>query len=163
MTSAFRIGLGAFALAAAAIACDAITDVAVKGVDFGGATADAHCDRRFVTEGGVPSAFCQEALGTLAASQFADDCRSKHQATAGTGACPKERVIAGCRLLEKHDDNSTVNDWYYDVSDLEKDAGPDVDAGGIVFDPPVPESVSQVAATCADTTRYDHGAQLVTK
>jgi hypothetical protein len=132
--------------------------VVVSGADFGGATADAHCDRRFVTDGGVPSAFCQEVIATLAASQFADDCRNQHKATAGTGGCPRARIIAGCKLDKKTDDNSTVKDWYYDVSDVESDAGAE---GGVTFDPPVPTDVASVARTCADRSRYENGAELV--
>jgi hypothetical protein len=151
------------ALLAGALACDAITSVAVTGADFGGATADAHCDRRFVTDGGQASAFCQEAIATLAASQFADDCRQKHQATAGPGLCPRARVIAGCKLDKPTDDHSTVKDWYYDVSDLVAEAGADAGLeGGATFDPPVPTDVSAVAQTCADRARYEEGAELIT-
>ena len=147
---------------ACAVACSAITSVAVTGADFGGATADAHCDRRFVTDGGQASAFCQEAIATLAASQFADDCRGKHQATAGTGLCPRARVIAGCKLDKKTDDHSTVNDWYYDVSDLIAEAGASRGVeGGATFDPPVPTDVSAVARACADRSRYEEGAELI--
>jgi hypothetical protein len=153
-------------LAVTAIAaCDAITSVAVSGADFGGATADAHCDRRFVSDGGRSSSFCQEIVGTLAASQFADDCRSKHEATSGTGLCPRQRIIAGCKLDQKNSDNSLVWDWYYDVSDIIADAGsmrtlPD---GGseLLFEPPTPQTVTDVADACADRLRYEMGAELV--
>lgn len=151
------------ALAGATLACGVITSVAVTGADFGGATADAHCDRRFVSDGGQASAFCQEVIATLAASQFADDCRSQHQATPGPGLCPRAGVIAGCKLGKKTDDKSVVKDWYYDVSGTLAEAGalagPD---GGPTFDPPVPTSVVGVTRTCADRARYEDGAELVT-
>lgn len=138
-------------------ACDAMSSVALAGGDFAGAKADAHCDRRFVTDGGQPAAFCQEIVGTVAASQFADDCRTRHHASAGPGACPREHVLAGCKLLEKHDDDSIVWDWYYDVSDLVADAGPE---GAQAFDSRA-RSVEEVAAMCADRSRYESGAELV--
>src|SRR5687768_12440039 len=90
--------------------CATLGDIAVDGVDFAGAKADAYCDRRFVTEGGQPAAFCQEIVTTVAAAEFTDDCRAKHKATAGAGLCPRARIIAGCKLLEKHDDNSVATD-----------------------------------------------------
>ena len=153
-----RALLGLAAAGALASACDAITSVATTGADFGGATADAHCDRRTVTDGGRPSSFCQEIVGTLAATQFADDCRLKLLATPGPGLCPRENVIAGCKLLKKNDDSSLVWDWYYDVTDT--DAG---DAGGVkplVYEPPTPRDTSAVASTCADHARYPDGAEL---
>jgi hypothetical protein len=149
-------------LVACAAACNAITDVAVSGADFGGATADAHCDRRFVSDGGQAAAFCQEVIATLAASQFADDCRAKHQATAGPGLCPRAKVIAGCKLDKSTDDHSTVKDWYYDVSDLVAEAGAEAGPdGGPTFDDPVPKDVAAVSRTCADRARYEEGAELV--
>ena len=147
---------GLAALAAVASACDAITSVATTGADFGGATADAHCDRRFVTDGGKPSSFCQEIVGTLAATQFSDDCRGKLLATPGPGLCPRERIIAGCKLDKKNRDDSLVWDWYYDVTDT--DGG---DAGATVFEPPTPRDTLDVSRTCADRVRYEDGAELV--
>jgi hypothetical protein len=149
-----------------AFGCDAVvtvaTDVAVKAADFGGGTADVYCDRRDVTDGGQMSAFCQEVKATVAASQFSDDCRIKHQATPGPGLCPRAKVIAGCKLDEKHKDDSVAWDWYYDVSNEiiadGLDAGPE---GGPTFDPPVARSIDDVAAICADRTRYPDGAELV--
>jgi hypothetical protein len=132
-------------------ACDAVTSVVVDGADFGGATANAHCDRRDVFDGGRPSSFCQEVVNTLAASQFADDCRATHLATPGTGLCPRAGIIAGCKLETKNEDGSEVWDWYYEVVG--------VDAGA-PFSPPVPGSASAVAQTCADRTRYADGAEL---
>src|SRR5215467_9109269 len=111
------------ALLAGVGGCDAIVSVAVSGSDFAGATADVHCDRRYVSQGGQPVAFCQEVVATLAASQFADDCRQKFEATPGSGLCSRDRIIAGCKLLKKNDDNSLVWDWYYDVSDIVAEAG----------------------------------------
>ncbi|MDB4940659.1 MAG: hypothetical protein JWP97_193 [Labilithrix sp.] len=141
--------------------CGALGSVASEGVDFAGAKADAYCDRRFVTAGGQAAAFCQEQASTVAAAEFADDCRTKHKATAGAGLCPRANVIAGCRTLEKHDDDSTTTDWYYDVSGLLAEAGPNAGPdGGQTFDS-VQKSVAQVTATCADRARYESGAELV--
>ena len=98
------------ALAVSVIACNAITSVVVSGASFGGATADAYCDRRYVTLGGQRSAFCQEIVNTLAASQFADDCMNKFKATPGTGLCPRAQIIAGCELDTINQDGSHVWD-----------------------------------------------------
>jgi hypothetical protein len=146
--------------------CDAVasvaTTVAVKGADFGGATADVHCDRRGVAHGGQASAFCQEVVATVAASQFSDDCRLKHEATPGPGLCSRAKIIAGCKLLEQHDDHSVAWDWYYDVSAELAEAGPnDGPDGGPTFNPPVAASVEEVARICADSSRYPGGAELV--
>ncbi len=144
----------------AVVACDTLGSIASEGVDFAGAKADAYCDRRFVTDGGQPAAFCQEVVSTVAAAQFADDCRTKHQATAGPGLCPRAKIIAGCKLHKKNDDQSLVWDWYYDVSsqlaEAGAHAGPD---GGLTFDS-VQHSVTDVEQTCADPTRYEEGAEL---
>lgn len=134
-------------------ACDPLTEVAIGGADFAGAKADAYCDRRFVDGDGQPAGFCQEIQSTVAAAEFADDCRSKHRATAGAGLCPRADVIAGCRVLEEHDDDSKVIDWYYDVSGLTRG-----DAGGFKN---VATSVSEVRALCADAARYEYGAELI--
>lgn len=145
-----------------AVGCGAVADIAVEGADFAGAKAGAFCDRRRVTAGGQAAAFCQEIVATVAAAEFTDDCRAKHQASAGAGLCPRERIIAGCKILEKHDDDSVATDWYYDVADLLAEAGPNAGPdGGPTFDS-VPRSVEQVRAYCADRTRYDQGAELVT-
>jgi hypothetical protein len=144
-----------------ATSCDAVASIAVKGADFGGATADAHCDRRFVADGGQASAFCQEVTDTVAASQFSDDCRMKFHATPGPGLCPRAAIIAGCKLDEKHGDGSLVWDWYYDVSGMVAEAGaqagPD---GGPTFAEPVAQSEADVVRICADRTRYGDGAEL---
>jgi hypothetical protein len=137
-------------------ACSVVTSIAVQGADFGGAAANAYCDRRYVTDGGTPSAFCQEVVGTLAASQFADDCRNNHQATTGPGLCPRPTIIAGCKLLDSHSDDSQVWDWYYDVASFPVDQ-PD---GAAYFAPPVASSVAAVGQLCADPTRYPLGAEL---
>jgi len=148
------------ALALCAGGCATLGSIAVEAGDFAGAKADAHCDRRYVTDGGQPAAFCQEVVATVAAAEFADDCRAKHQATAAPGLCPREHIIAGCKLLEKHDDDSVAWDWYYDVAEIVAEAGafagPD---GGPTFESR-PRSMKDVAATCADVTRYEEGAQL---
>ncbi len=158
-----RVRLWACALAIAApfVGCDQLASIAVTAGDFGGATADAHCDRRMVTDGGQAAAFCQEVVGTVAASQFSDDCRIKHRATPGTGLCPRTQMIAGCKLLTKTQDNSLVWDWYYDVSATVADAGPRAGPdGGPTFDD-APRSVNEVRALCASRARYEDGAELV--
>lgn len=148
--------------ATAVAACDSLGSVALEAGDFAGAKAGAHCDRRFVTDGGQPAAFCQEIVATVAASEFADDCRAKHQASAGAGPCPREKIIAGCKLLEKHDDDSLVWDWYYDVSDIVADAGLQGGRKGSPTFDSRPRSVADVDALCADRTRYEEGAELAT-
>ncbi len=156
-----RLFFVASSIVAIGAGCDALTDVAVSASDFAAATADAHCDRRFVTDGGQASAFCQEVSQTVAASQFADDCRGKHLATAGAGLCDRSRIIAGCKLRKINQDKSLVWDWYYDVSDIFADAGsragPD---GGFTFDFVPPKTVEDVSRLCASRSRYEDGADL---
>jgi len=148
------------ALAVSAAGCATLGSIAVEAGDFAGAKADAHCDRRYVTDGGQPAAFCQEVVATVAAAEFADDCRAKHQAAAAPGLCPRERIIAGCKLEKKNDDESLVWDWYYDVSDIVAEAGPfGGPDGGPTFESR-PRSAKEVAVTCADVTRYEEGAEL---
>jgi hypothetical protein len=149
-----------FLLLAGGAGCAAIGSVALEATDFAGAKADAHCDRRFVTEGGQPAAFCQEVTATVAAAEFADDCRAKHQATAGPGLCTRTKIIAGCKLLKHNDDDSLVWDWYYDVSDILAEAGPNAGPdGGQTFDS-VPRNVKDVTQFCADPSRYEEGAEF---
>lgn len=157
---AWWLPAGLAMLGALAAGCSAVTGIAADGADFGGAKADAYCDRRFVDAGGTPSAFCQEVRSTVAGSQFTDDCRVKHQAAAGPGLCPRAHIIAGCKLHDAPSDHSSVYDWYYDVSDLMGDASPNAgpDAGG--FDA-LARTVNDVAAMCGDPTRYEQGADLV--
>jgi hypothetical protein len=161
LSRARRRGWSVLALLAVASGCDALASVAATAGDFGGATANAHCDRRYVTDGGQPSSFCQEVVDTVAASQFADDCRHKFEATPGPGLCPRANIIAGCKLLKKNDDNSLVWDWYYDVSGIIAEAGANAGPdGGPTFQDP-PTSVLDVAALCASRARYADGAELV--
>lgn len=145
-----------------ATACDALGSFVVEAGDFAGAKADVHCDRRFVTEGGRPAAFCQEVLATVAGAEFSDDCRAKHKATAAKGPCPKENVIGGCKLHKDNADNSEVFDWYYDVTPLLAEAGIDPENGGVLFDSRVRDE-QEVAETCADPKRYDEGAEVAKK
>ena len=148
------------ALILVVVGCSSLGSVALEAGDFAGAKADAHCDRRFVTDGGQPSAFCQEVVTTVAAAEFADDCRAKHQATAEPGLCPRPKIIAGCKLLKHNDDNSLVWDWYYDVADIVADAGPRAGPdGGPTFDA-VPRGVPDVEQMCRDRSRYEEGAEL---
>lgn len=154
-----RVRVWSLALVSLA-ACSTLGSIAVEAGDFAGAKADAHCDRRFVTDGGQPAAFCQEVTATVAAAEFADDCRAKHQASAGPGLCPRERIIAGCKLKKLNDDESLVWDWYYDVSDIVAEAGPNAGPdGGPTFESR-PRTTTDVAEECADPTRYEEGAEL---
>jgi hypothetical protein len=114
--------------------------------DVIGVTGDVACDRRFVDNPSKkPAPFCQEVIDTLAVSEVEEDCRDKHAARAIEGRCPRERIIAGCKLHKDNDDGSEVWDWYYDVTDLEG------------FEDP-PRTKEDVAALCADPTRYEEGA-----
>jgi hypothetical protein len=159
LTTVLRMGI---LLALVGSGCSAIEGVVAQGASFGGAAADAHCDRRYPLPGGQASPFCQEVQATLAASQFTDDCRDHLLATPGPGLCPTVGIIAGCKLDEQQQDNSTVRDWYYDVSAIIAEAGAsDGPDGGPTFVPPLPHTVSDVAAICADRTRYEDGAELV--
>lgn len=116
--------------------------------DIVGATGDAHCDRRFTAKP-IKSSFCQEIVDTIADGEFMDDCDDKHQAWTDEGLCPRDKIIAGCKLHTDHDDGSEVWDWYYDVSDLE--------AQGDVFEDP-PRTKEDVRKLCEDPKRYDQGA-----
>lgn len=146
----------------ACVGCGALGSVALEAGDFAGAKADAHCDRRFVTDGGQPAAFCQEVTATVAASEFSDDCRAKHQALAAPGLCPRVDIISGCKLLKHNDDDSQVWDWYYDVAAIVAEAGANAGPdGGPTFDS-VPRSVGDVKKLCADPTRYEEGAEPAT-
>ena len=147
---------GVLVALACATACHTLDSFVVEAGDFAGAKTDAHCDRRFVTDGGRPAAFCQEVLSTVAAAEFADDCRVKHSATAAPGPCPREDVVAGCKLHKANDDQSLVFDWYYDVDRLVADAGGDASA----FESHA-NSVAAVTDMCTDPARYEEGAELV--
>ncbi len=151
--------LGAFALSCKAGGCAAN----VLG-DVVGQTGDAYCDRRFVANlSKEPGSFCQEIIDTLAVSQFTDDCHEKFAAKGEEGRCPRERIIAGCKLHKENDDGSEIWDWFYDVSDLEqdgiegRDAGPD--AGPLFKDPA--RTKEDVRKLCADKSRYGEGATFV--
>jgi hypothetical protein len=116
--------------------------------DIVGETGDTFCDRRFVAAGKERASFCQEVIDTVATGQVADDCRDKFGAVAGDGRCPREKIIAGCKLHKDNDDGSEVWDWYYDVSGT-GDAGEFGDA---------PRTKDDVRALCADPKRYEEGA-----
>jgi hypothetical protein len=151
--------LGALALSCKAGGCAAN----VLG-DVVGETGDAYCDRRFVANlSKEPGSFCQEIIDTVAVSQFTDDCREKFAAKADEGRCPRERIIAGCKIHKENDDGSEIWDWYYDVSDLEKTCIEGRDAGsdaGPLFKEAV-KTKEEVKALCADKKRYEEGATFV--
>ena len=113
--------------------------------DVVGKTDDVACDRRTGTE---PAPFCQEVIDTVAVSQVKDDCIAKFAASGNEGVCPRDKILAGCKIHKNNDDGSDVFDWYYDVSD----AGPD--AGFKDF----PRTKGDVKALCEDKTRYEEGA-----
>lgn len=138
--------LGLFGCRAGGCAANVLGDV----VGFSG---DAYCDRRYVDEAREPGSFCQEIIDTVAMDEFQEDCREKHTARAGEGRCPAERRIGGCKVTTTNDDGSEVWDWYYDVADLEADAG-------LVF-PNRAKNEADVRALCADPKRYDEGATFV--
>lgn len=114
------------------------------GESFG---ADSRCDRRYGTSSN-PEPFCQELLRTVAGKKFRDDCRANLRGLPDEGTCPREKIIAGCKSLERHDDDSVTIDWFYDVS------GTDI---------PIPKErhikgESDVRTLCSDRTRYADGA-----
>ncbi|MBX3230342.1 MAG: hypothetical protein KIT84_03595 [Labilithrix sp.] len=113
--------------------------------DVVGQTDDVACDRR---TGKEPAPFCQEVIDTVAVSQVKDDCIEKFAANGTEGRCPRDRIIAGCKLHKDNDDGSEVFDWYYDVSD----AGPDA---GFRDEP---KTKDDVKALCEDRERYNEGA-----
>ncbi|MBX3216380.1 MAG: hypothetical protein KF850_30350 [Labilithrix sp.] len=127
--------------------------------DIVGVTGDVYCDRRFVAdETKTPASFCQEVIDTLAVGEVEDDCRDKHAARTGEGRCPRENVIAGCKLHKDNDDGSEVWDWYYDVSDLEDASASDASSDASpLFEAPA-RTKDDVRALCADPERYEEGA-----
>ena len=162
-----RRGLGPALFFLLAAGCKAGGCAANVLGDIVGATGDVYCDRRFVSnETKERAPFCQEVIDTVAVSQVRDDCREKHAAQAGEGRCPRENIIAGCKIHKDNDDGSEVFDWYYDVSDLEDagdegqdgddDADDDADAGPIFKDPV--RTKEEVMELCADPKRYEEGA-----
>ena len=154
------------AIACAALAC--LASLALGGCESAagfvagvagnlvGETGDSACDRRFVGDGGARGSFCQELVDTVATSQFQDDCRTKFQAQAWGGRCPREQVLGGCKIGKKNEDGSQSWDWFYDVSALEQDAGV---APGALF-PDAPRSADDVKKLCADPARYSDGADF---
>jgi hypothetical protein len=100
------------------------------------------CDRRSGSSK-TPQAFCQEIEDTVASSQFKDDCEGHLGGTYRDGDCPRDGVIAGCKLRKVNKDHSVVTDWYY--------------PGDAHI-----TSKNDVAGLCADSKRYDDGADLVT-
>lgn len=129
--------------------------------DVVGETSDVSCDRRFADPPNKPGSFCQEVIDTVAVSQIEDDCREKHGGHPTDSRCPRDRIIAGCKLNQTNDDGSEVYDWYYDVTDLEDAAAQrELDAGldaTPLFEDPA-RTKEDVKALCADPKRYDQGA-----
>ena len=130
--------LGAFVLAAVSESACSL------GENFG---ADSRCDRRYGTNPD-PEPFCQELLRTVAGKKFREDCQAKLRGLPGEGPCPRAKIIAGCKSLERHDDDSVTIDWFYDVS------GTDV---AIPKERHI-KGESDVQTLCSDRTRYADGA-----
>lgn len=154
-----RRGLGSLLLLALASGCKVGGCAANVLGDVIGETGDVYCDRRFVTSTSKkPAPFCQEVIDTIAVSQVSDDCREKHAARTAEGLCPREKIIAGCKIHKDNDDGSEVWDWYYDVSDLEDAGSADASAEGApLFEDPV-HTKEEVKDLCADPKRYEEGA-----
>ncbi len=141
--------------------CDGVGGVASEIASVHGLEHSAYCDRRFIKDAkSRPTAFCQEVIDTVAAQRFIEDCESKFGAKTDVGRCPTAKLIAGCRILGRNDDDSTVYDWYYDVRDLEaSDAGRQPDGGPTWLAPPrTPDDVKKL---CADPSLYDKGATFI--
>lgn len=148
------MGRVAFAIVVVSTATAAATAVAgckVAGAianvfgDIAGETEDVACDRR---TGREPAPFCQEVIDTVAVSQVGDDCRDKFGAATFEARCPRQGIIAGCKIHKDNDDGSEVWDWYYDVSD----AGPDAGFRD------APRTKADVQRLCEDPSRYEEGA-----
>jgi hypothetical protein len=140
-----RWALGLGLVIVLAVGCKVGGAVANVLGDVVGETDDVACDRRTGTE---PAPFCQEVIDTVAVSQVGDDCRTKFGAATSESKCPRENIIAGCKIHKDNDDGSEVYDWYYDVSD----AGPD---SGFHDAPKTKEDVKKL---CEDPSRYEEGA-----
>jgi hypothetical protein len=169
------------AIAVSLSACTAIAGAFGGLGSFLGTNSNASCDRRYADR---PEPFCQEIDDTVAGSEFEDDCRKKFPGARTSDAyCPRERRVGGC-VDEKHnDDNSTVTDWFYDVSEMVAEAGaedaaivwneagvPEFEAGASdgaatlkpTFDPLQTHlTADDVKAKCADRKRYENGAHYV--
>lgn len=114
------------------------------GENFG---ADSRCDRRYGTNSKLEP-FCQELLHTVAGKKFREDCLTKLRGLPGEGTCPRARIIAGCKSLERHDDGSETIDWFYDVSGTDIDIPPERHIKG----------EADVRTLCDDRARYADGA-----
>lgn len=162
--ASFFFASGALALVAAAAhlaGCDGLGGVASEIAAAHGTEHSAYCDRRFITGGkSRPAAFCQEVVETLAAQRFIEDCEQKYGAKTDIGRCPAAKIIAGCKVGKRNDDESVVYDWYYDVRDLEaSDAGTLPDGSPAFLGPP--RTPEDVRALCNDPGLYDQGATYV--
>ncbi len=123
----------------------AVLLVAVSGCKVGGCAANVLGD----VVGETDDVSCDRRYGK--------DRREKHAARTTESKCPREHIIAGCKIHKDNDDGSEVWDWYYDVSDLEDAGSKDAASDGPIFADPI-TTKEQVKALCADPTRYEEGA-----
>jgi hypothetical protein len=115
------------------------------------AGGDSSCDRRS-GESDTPQPFCQEILETVAGSRFREDCTQKLKGTAREDRCPREHIIAGCKVTITNDDGSEIIDWFYDV---DKDPTSKVKPMDRI------RSADEVRKKCAEPGRYEGGATFV--
>jgi hypothetical protein len=115
------------------------------------AGGDSSCDRR-TGASETPQPFCQEILETVAGSRFREDCTQKLKGTAREDKCPRDNVIAGCKVTITNDDGSEVIDWFYDV---DKDPSSKVKAEDRI------RTREQVRAKCNEPGRYEGGAVFI--
>lgn len=142
--AALSLTVVAALLAGATPACSV-----VGGIAGGLAGGDSSCDRRY-GESDSPQPFCQEILDTVAGSRFREDCDQKLKGKSGEDVCPREHVIAGCKVNKKNDDGSEVVDWFYDV-DADNPPSKVKPSDRI-------HTKEQVKAKCNEPGRYEEGA-----
>jgi hypothetical protein len=115
------------------------------------AGGDSSCDRRSGASDS-PQPFCQEILETVAGSRFREDCTQKLKGTAREDKCPRDNVIAGCKVTITNDDGSEIIDWFYNV---DKDPNSKVKAEDRI------RTRDQVRAKCNQPGLYEGGATFV--
>jgi hypothetical protein len=131
---------------AGALACKLPGSIAAAA-----AGGDSSCDRRSGASES-PQPFCQEILETVAGSRFREDCTQKLKGTAREDKCPRDNVIAGCKVTITNDDGSEIIDWFYDV---------DNDPNSKVKTEDRIRTREQVRAKCNEPGRYEGGATFI--